>query len=50
MTQKILPKKRLVTYVDDNLIALIKKEAKKLGMTESTFVRFMLLKHLKKGA
>lgn len=42
-------KLRLVTYVSGELCDRVKKEAKKLGMTESTFVRFVLLQFVKKG-
>lgn len=38
---------RLVSYVTDDLYAQIKNEAKALGMTESTFVRFVVLQYLK---
>lgn len=42
-------KLRLVTYVSGELCDKVKREAKKLGMTESTFVRFVLLQFIKKG-
>jgi len=41
---------RLVTYVTGDVVAWVKKEAKKLGMTESTFIRFLILQFKKKGA
>lgn len=34
---------RLVTYVGDEVAKWVAKEAKKLGMNESTFLRFVLL-------
>jgi predicted DNA binding CopG/RHH family protein len=43
-------KLRLVTYVSGELCEKVKREAKKLGMTESTYVRFVLLQFIKKGA
>lgn len=41
-------KLRLVTYVSGEILTKIKREADKLGMTESTFVRFVLLQFMKK--
>lgn len=35
--------KRLVTYVGSDIAKWVTKEAKKLGMNESTFLRFILL-------
>lgn len=41
-------KLRLVTYISGDLCDKVKAEAKELGMTESTFVRFVLLQFIKK--
>lgn len=38
---------RLVTYLPDDLLVWVKHEAKSMGMTESTFLRFLILKHRK---
>lgn len=35
--------KRLVAYISKDVAQWISREAKKLGMNESTFVRFILL-------
>lgn len=40
---------RLVTYVSGELVEWVKKEAAKLGMTESTFLRFVILQYKKQG-
>lgn len=48
---KVREKKiRLIAYVSDDMKEWVEKESKKLGMTESTFVRFALLCYKKKGA
>jgi len=41
--------KRLVTYVTGDVVTWVKREAKKLGMTESTFIRFLILQFKKNG-
>jgi hypothetical protein len=41
---------RLVTYVSGELSKWVKREAKKLGMTESTFIRFLILQFKKNEA
>ena len=40
---------RLVSYVSGDIRHWIEKDAKKLGMNESTFVRFVLLQFMKKA-
>lgn len=40
---------RLVSYVSGDMRKWIERESKKLGMNESTFVRFVLLQFMKKG-
>lgn len=41
---------RLVTYVSGDIVEWVKGEARKLGMTESTFIRFVLLQYKKNEA
>lgn len=45
-----LNQSRLVTYVSEEMLNWVKDEAKKLGMSESTFLRFVILTYKKNMA
>lgn len=41
-------RKRIVCYMTNELGLYVKQEAFKMGMTESTFIRFLILSYKKK--